>query len=98
MGDLFTNYHYRFYTTTDLGETALKFACELGIDVRLQVFDKQYPIIKCNINGDDKIYHLPFDQQYDKVKLNKSGEFYAKDVKEAEKMGFRRAKRWFVEK
>ena len=97
IGDLFTKYHYRFYSTADLGETAIKFATELGIDIYMQAFNKHYPIIKCNINGDDKIYHLPFDQQYDKVKLNKSGEFYAVSVKQAEGMGFRRAKRWVPE-
>ncbi|MEY3495804.1 MAG: hypothetical protein RJA80_26 [Actinomycetota bacterium] len=34
---------------------------------------KQYPVIKCNIasNG-EKIYHLPFDQQYDKTLIKYS--------------------------
>ena len=43
----------------------------------------------------EKIYHLPFDQQYDKcsIKLG-SGEFYAMTVKEAEEKGFRRAMKW----
>lgn len=42
-----------------------------------------------------KIYHLPFDQQYDKVKIEKNkGEFYCSTVQEAEKAGFRRAYRW----
>jgi hypothetical protein len=43
----------------------------------------------------EKIYHLPFDQQYDRTKIIKSkGEFYAKTVIEAELRGFRRAHRW----
>ena len=54
-------------------------------------------MIKCNINPrtKEKIYHLPFDQQYDKIIIgNNSGEFYAKTVKEARKKGFRRAFRY----
>jgi hypothetical protein len=43
----------------------------------------------------EKIYHLPFDQQYDKtIIIKNSGEFYAKDVKEAVSKGFRRAFRY----
>ena len=57
-------------------------------------------MIKCNINKvkgkTTKISHLPFDQQYDKIYIEKQkGEFYALNVKEAEKNGFRRAKRFF---
>ena len=37
------------------------------------------------------IFHLPFDQQYDKTKINKEDEFYAFTVKEAVESGFRRA-------
>ena len=49
-------------------------------------------------NG-EKIYHLPFDQQYDKTKLEKKyGEFYCKTVKEAEDSGFRRAFRHQLKK
>jgi hypothetical protein len=51
-------------------------------------------MIKCNINqsSKEKIYHLPFDQQYDRTKIiPSSGEFYAATVAEAEKKGFRRA-------
>ena len=58
---------------------------------------KDYPMIKCNINPQtkEKIYHLPFDQQYDKIIIgNNSGEFYASTVKEAVKKGFRRAFRY----
>ena len=52
-----------------------------------------YPCIKCNISADGtKIYHLPFDQQYDNVKIEThKGEFYCATVKEAEDAGFRRA-------
>ncbi len=54
-----------------------------------------WPMVKCNIslNG-ERIYHLPMDQQYDRVKLSSNGEFYAWTVQEAENAGFRRAKKW----
>lgn len=52
-------------------------------------------MIKCNIGSNgEKIYHLPFDQQYDKTRIDKKGEFYAKTTEEAEKKGFRRAFKW----
>ena len=51
-------------------------------------------MIKCNINKvtREKIYHLPIDQQYDKILIgDEEGEFYFLTTKEAEKEGFRRA-------
>ncbi len=87
-----------FYTTTQLSDLARRFASELGIGLKENFkFDKDYPSIKCNISKTDgsKIYHLPFDQQYDKTKIEKRrGEFYCSLVKEAEGAGFRRAFRW----
>ena len=80
-----------FITTTDLSETALEFANKLDVKIKKIKF-QEFPRIKCNINNNgEKIYHLPFDQQYDKTKINKQGEFYAFTVKEAEEKGFRRA-------
>ena len=60
----------------------------------------EYRCIKCNIGKDEfgnptKIYHLPFDQQYDSTKINKRDEFMARTVAEAEAKGFRRALKWF---
>jgi hypothetical protein len=54
-------------------------------------------MVKCNINpgNGERIYHLPFDQQYDRVIVgDQDGEFYASTVAEAEAAGFRRALRW----
>jgi hypothetical protein len=84
-----------FITSTKLSETAKKFALALGIKVYENFPLQKYPVIKCNIglNG-EKIYHLPFDQQYDKTLIKNAGEFYAMTVKEAEDNGFRRAFRW----
>lgn len=56
-----------------------------------------YPCIKCNVaqrNG-EKIYHLPFDQQYDRTLVGHHKlECYVATVAEAERLGFRRAFRW----
>ena len=77
---------------------ARRFSKELNIELKENFkFDKSYPSIKCNISKVDgtKIYHLPFDQQYDKTKIEKElGEFYCASVKEAENAGFRRAFRY----
>jgi hypothetical protein len=85
-----------FYTSTSLSPTARNFAQALGIHIHEQVAIGAYPMIKCHIStaSGEKIYHLPFDQMYDRTKLDKGGEFYAMTVAEAEAKGFRRAWRW----
>ena len=87
-----------FYTTTELSDLARRFARELNIELEERFkMPKSYPCIKCNISLVDgtKIYHLPFDQQYDNTKIEVDrGEFYSETVEEAEKSGFRRAYRW----
>ena len=87
--------------TTDLSPTALEIATRLGIEVRKIKLDKSYPMIKCNKGSRDKkkVYHLPFDQQYDKIKIElDKDETYVATAEEAEKLGFRRAWRWQGEK
>jgi hypothetical protein len=88
-----------FTTTTSLSPVARRAAQWLKIEVKERfAIDKAYPMIKCNINqsSKEKIYHLPFDQQYDRTKINPVlGEFYATSVAEAESKGFRRALRYF---
>jgi len=87
-----------FYTTTELSDLARRFGRELNIELRENFkMPKSYPCIKCNISRVDgtKIYHLPFDQQYDATKIDvRRGEFYCETVYEAERKGFRRAYRW----
>lgn len=84
-----------FITTTKLSEIATYFAQVLNIDVKEQFKYEIYPMIKCNIskNG-EKIYHLPFDQQYDKIRIDNKDSFYIATTKEAEDKGFRHAYRW----
>lgn len=86
-----------FYSSTKLSDLARRFAKELDIGLKEEFkMDNKYPCIKCNVSRIDgtKIYHLPFDQQYDNVKIEPSkGEFYCSNVEEAERKGFRRAYR-----
>ncbi len=87
----------RFVTSTKLSERASQFAEILGIKVDQEFAPKPYPSIKCNVSrrDGDKIYHLPFDQQYDTTVIEpKRGECYVETVAEAEGLGFRRAFRW----
>lgn len=79
-------------TNVPLSETAQKFAERLKVFV-LTMQMGEFPRIKCNINNGEKIYHLPFDQQYWRTQINKDGECYAWTVQEAENKGFRRAMR-----
>ena len=85
-----------FITTTNLSDTAKVFARYSNIAVVENCTYSAHPLIKCNISkSGEKIYHLPFDQQYDRTEISgKSGAFYAWTVKEAEAKGFRRAYRW----
>lgn len=85
-----------FYTTTKLSDYAIEAAKALDIEIKIEPIDKNYPCIKCNIRNGQKIYHLPFDQLYDRTKIiPNSGEFYAKTCQEAETHGFRRAIKHF---
>lgn len=83
-------------TTTELSDTARYFAKLLDIEAVENYEYKDYPLIKCNISKTgEKIYHLPFDLQYDKIHIDISkGNFYAKTVAEAENNGFRHAFKW----
>jgi len=85
-----------FVTSAMLSETAKKFAKYLDITLEENKPMVDFPRIKCNINKGEKIYHLPFDQQYHRTKIDKNhGEFYAWTVKEAVEKGFRRAKKYY---
>jgi hypothetical protein len=83
-------------TSTDLSETARRMAGALHVEVRERWQYKEWPQIKCNVAADGaKIFHLPFDQQYDRVKIDTAkGECHVRTVAEAIDLGFRRAYRW----
>ena len=83
-----------FITNTELSDMANNFAKYLNVQLRCWKLEA-FPRIKCNIsNNGEKIYHLPFDQQYDTTKIYGNGDFYAWTVEEAEANGYRRAYRW----
>lgn len=85
-----------FVTTTTLSERARAFALVLDIIVHENFALADYPRIKCNVSrGGERIYHLPFDQQYDTTVIDpRRGERYVATCQEAEDLGFRRAWRW----
>jgi hypothetical protein len=86
-----------FTTTTKLSDRAREFARVLDIQVEESFPLADYPRIKCNIarRTDERIYHLPFDQQYDSTVVEPvRGECYVATAHEAEELGFRRAWRW----
>jgi hypothetical protein len=86
-----------FFAATGLGERAKVFADRLDVEVRDNFELKPYPCIKCNVSyrTNERIYHLPFDQQYDNTTIEEERlEQYVATVKEAEALGFRRAFRW----
>lgn len=90
-----------FVTSTVLSDTAKKFAEYLNIKYKESFPLGDYPRIKCNINPitQERVYHLPFDQQYDRtVILPNTEECYVSTVLEAEEKGFRRAKHWYYTK
>ncbi len=86
-----------FAATVSLTPVAAIVSEKLSVRVMKIPLDKSYPIIKCNIkpNSKERIYHLPFDQQYDRTVIgNMPDECYASTVHEAETLGFRRAWRF----
>lgn len=84
-----------FVTSASLSPLAHHCAERLGISVYEGVPFADYPRIKCNVSKTgERIYHLPFDQQYDKVQITNPGEAYVWTVQEAEALGFRRAYKW----
>lgn len=81
--------------STDLSPEAQDVVNYLNvIEFRKEELDKTYPMIKCNIGRENrnKIYHLPFDSQYDSIIIgNVDGEKYVHTTSEAEALGFRRS-------
>jgi len=89
-----------FVSHTVLSDEAKNFCKALNIYLKENVEMGAYPLIKCNVGRDKEgsksfIYHLPMDQQYDKILINKTeGDCYAFTIEEAESKGFRRAWKW----
>lgn len=85
-----------FYSTTEFNPRAREIADLRNMKLHVLPLDKNYPMIKCNVNKlGERIFHLPSDYYYDKIKIRRDkGAFYAKTVAEAVDHGFRRAKKY----
>jgi hypothetical protein len=84
-------------TSTCLSDRAKQFASYLQVTFYEEISLPDYPCVKCNISlrSGERIYHLPFDQQYDRTVIEpERGECFAWSATEAEESGFRRAWRW----
>lgn len=92
--DLFTVVKPVFITTKEVMDSAKEMAKTLNVQIIENTKLEDFPRIKCNIsNKGEKIYHLPCDPQYDRVRIKNNGECYAHTIDEAERKGFRRTKR-----
>jgi len=86
----------KLITTTNVSAKAKQVAEVLGVMIERVPF-QTYPSVKCNVSrkSGEKIYHLPFDQQYDTALVEeKRLECYVETVAEAEALGYRHAFRW----
>lgn len=89
----------KLVTTIDVSDKAEQVARVLGVVIE-KVPSEPYPSVKCNVaqRTGEKIFHLPFDQQYDTALIEEERlECYVETVAEAEALGFRHAKRWMGE-
>ena len=86
----------KLVTTIDVSPKAEQVAKVLGVVIE-KVPSEPYPSVKCNVarRTGEKIFHLPFDQQYDTALIEEERlECYVETVAEAEALGFRHAYRW----
>ena len=86
----------KLVTTANVSAKAGEVAKVLGVNIEKTPFE-YYPSVKCNVSRrtGEKIYHLPFDQQYDSILIEEEKlERYVKTIAEAEALGFRHAFRW----
>ena len=81
------------FTTARYSDFTRDIARVLGVELRVQDVVKSYPMIKCHLNqSGEKNYHLPFDTNYDKIKMNdRNQDCYVHTVQEAVDKGYHRA-------
>lgn len=90
-------WQYLFVSSNPISPRATQVATTHRIRAFNLPLDKTFPMIKCKVNKQEKtlIYHLPFDQQYDKIIMRpENGDCRAYTIFEAEFKGFRHAHRW----
>jgi hypothetical protein len=86
----------KLVTTTGVSSKAGQVAEALQVVIERIPFQR-YPSVKCNVSRRtrEKIYHLPFDQQYETILVEEEkAECYVETVAEAESLGFRHAFKW----
>lgn len=86
----------KLVATIDVSQKAEQVARVLGVEIE-KIPSANYPSVKCNVSRrtGEKIFHLPFDQQYDTALIEEERmECYVETIKEAEAIGFRHAYRW----
>lgn len=86
----------KLVTTIEVSPKAEQVAKILGVLTEKIPFE-HYPSVKCNVSRrtGEKIFHLPFDQQYDTALIEEERlECYVGTIVEAEARGFRHAYRW----
>lgn len=83
-------------TTIEVSPKAEQVAKVLGVALEKIPFE-HYPSVKCNVSRrtGEKIFHLPFDQQYDTALIEEERlERYVETIAEAQALGFRHAYWW----
>jgi hypothetical protein len=86
----------KLITTVDVSPKGEQVAKVLKVSIEKIPFQR-YPSVKCNVarRTGEKIFHLPFDQQYDTTLIEEERlECYVDTIAEAEALGFRHAYRW----
>ena len=86
----------KLITTIEMSPKAEQVAKVLGVAIEKIPF-RHYQSVKCNVSRrtGEKIFHLPFDQQYDMALIEEERlECYVETVADAEARGFRHAYRW----
>lgn len=81
------------YSTTQFSSLAKQAASALGVEIRTERINRSYPMVKCSVSPTgDKVYYLPFDPVYDRVKIDRRrDELFVRTVDQAVKKGFKRA-------
>lgn len=79
-------------TSSNITDEAKEIAELLDVKCKPYMDIKRFPSIKLNVNSrGEKIYHLPFDRDYDRTEIKNKEEGYAVTIEEAKRRGFRRA-------
>lgn len=81
-----------FYTTGIYSKKAREVAQTLGVELKTQAYDPDYPKIKCcTLKSGQRVYFEDSSPYYDKVRMQiQNGDFYARTVKEATSKGYRK--------